>query len=423
MPLKNSEFGDWEIIQDDPYIRAQHQETGETVTLHEDGQMDAPAVSTGEANRVTVAPFSDYCSAGSGVVGDPWILDLDGLMQSLSGEWAIIFFPPGLYEVTGPVDVTQTVGPYFHENEGEWQNRPPALVGWAKERTELRLADGVDDDFFYVVQPATEVKIDGWRIENLYFNGNKDSQAPAASDGDRGGGNFIYAKQEDEPLSRLKLDNVSVRWFPGDAFAPDGKDNVARNRCFNTSRFHRLDVKYCDGQGIQLTRDAYVEGSNFGSNGKNGIITRGSSIEMQSVKVYNNGASGLNFTSDNNCARGVWAWDNGQNVSVPHIGGNSLGDNNCIYGAIIESTASDGTSQAFGFDGEDNDLWGYSFTGSDAGSVSFGSMGTRGTVNGVGLNSGDPNSTGDWNGNGREGVNVADTVNNSKYLYRGGSWY
>jgi hypothetical protein len=49
MPLKNSEFGDWEIIQDDPYIRAQHQKTGETVTLHEDGQMDAPAVSTDRA--------------------------------------------------------------------------------------------------------------------------------------------------------------------------------------------------------------------------------------------------------------------------------------------------------------------------------------------------------------------------------------
>lgn len=48
--------------------------------------------------------------------------------------------------------------------------------------------------------------------------------------------------------------------------------------------------------------------------------------------------------------------------------------------------------------------------------------GTRTTYNGVGRNSGDPNSTGDWNGNGREGVVVVDTSNSVVYHYRGGAW-
>lgn len=50
MPLKNTEFGQWEIIQDDPYIRAKNQKSGEIVTLHRDGTVESPAVSTERAN-------------------------------------------------------------------------------------------------------------------------------------------------------------------------------------------------------------------------------------------------------------------------------------------------------------------------------------------------------------------------------------
>lgn len=60
-----------------------------------------------------------------------------------------------------------------------------------------------------------------------------------------------------------------------------------------------------------------------------------------------------------------------------------------------------------------------------AGSFSEYSIGcseTRVLIDGWGENAGDPSSTGDWNGNGREGVSVVDTSNNTKYVYRGGSW-
>jgi hypothetical protein len=48
--------------------------------------------------------------------------------------------------------------------------------------------------------------------------------------------------------------------------------------------------------------------------------------------------------------------------------------------------------------------------------------GTRTVEDGLGFNSGDPSSTGDWNGNGYEGVFVRDTTNGDTYLYNNGSW-
>jgi hypothetical protein len=48
--------------------------------------------------------------------------------------------------------------------------------------------------------------------------------------------------------------------------------------------------------------------------------------------------------------------------------------------------------------------------------------GTRCTIDGLGYNGGDPSSTGDWNGNGQEGIMVRDTTNNSTYLYNDGVW-
>jgi len=48
--------------------------------------------------------------------------------------------------------------------------------------------------------------------------------------------------------------------------------------------------------------------------------------------------------------------------------------------------------------------------------------GTTTTLNGVGRNSGDPTSTGDWNGSGFEGLKVRDTTNNNTYLYNNGTY-
>ncbi len=48
--------------------------------------------------------------------------------------------------------------------------------------------------------------------------------------------------------------------------------------------------------------------------------------------------------------------------------------------------------------------------------------GTRTLANGVGENDGDPNSEGEWDGNGYEGATVVYTTNGDIYIYRDGSW-
>lgn len=47
---------------------------------------------------------------------------------------------------------------------------------------------------------------------------------------------------------------------------------------------------------------------------------------------------------------------------------------------------------------------------------------TRVLINGWGTNAGDPSVEGEWNAHGREGVQVYDTVNADRYLYRDGDW-
>jgi hypothetical protein len=49
--------------------------------------------------------------------------------------------------------------------------------------------------------------------------------------------------------------------------------------------------------------------------------------------------------------------------------------------------------------------------------------GPRNLFNGVGENSGEPSSTGDWNGNGFDGAIVRDTSNNQTYIFIRGSWH
>lgn len=49
--------------------------------------------------------------------------------------------------------------------------------------------------------------------------------------------------------------------------------------------------------------------------------------------------------------------------------------------------------------------------------------GKRALIDGWGVNKGDPNTTGDWTGNGVEGCGVVDSVNSAKYVYRNGKWF
>lgn len=57
MPLKRSTFGKWEVVESDPDIVAQHQETGEKVTITEGGGMKTSSLDTGDAKIGTGDPY------------------------------------------------------------------------------------------------------------------------------------------------------------------------------------------------------------------------------------------------------------------------------------------------------------------------------------------------------------------------------
>lgn len=57
-----------------------------------------------------------------------------------------------------------------------------------------------------------------------------------------------------------------------------------------------------------------------------------------------------------------------------------------------------------------------------AGNVNMSSGAVRCTLDGLGYNVGDPSSTGNWNGNGEEGMCVINTSTNTIYMYANGSW-
>lgn len=110
------------------------------------------------------------------------------------------------------------------------------------------------------------------------------------------------------------------------------------------------------------------------------------------------------------------------------------GDNNRVAGTVLASGYSSDTirvasganniiNQSAYSDGArvdsgatDNRLYG------DLNWSGMNNSGTRTTINDLGLNAGDPSSTGDWNGNGYEGVVVKDTTNGPTYKYVNGSW-
>ena len=73
-------------------------------------------------------------------------------------------------------------------------------------------------------------------------------------------------------------------------------------------------------------------------------------------------------------------------------------------------------------DTNDNIFENVEFSDGTSGRGNLSDDGARTLVNGVGQNAGDPASTGDWNGNGYEGVIVRDTTNSNTYIYNAGSW-
>ncbi|WP_256394123.1 hypothetical protein [Natronoarchaeum rubrum] len=167
---------------------------------------------------------------------------------------------------------------------------------------------------------------------------------------------------------------------------------IAVNLGYDTQQVGaNLDVDvYSAGAGIDITDWAAMSGR-----------IRANNCSGTGVSIAENVAN-----ADNNTLYVAAVGNGGDGVDVT-----GSATRNVLFGIAQANTNSD---LAIGSSPVDTVWWGR------AGSLNYG--GTRTLINGVGRNSGDPSSGGDWNGNGREGVKVYDTTNSTKYWYVNGSW-
>lgn len=122
----------------------------------------------------------------------------------------------------------------------------------------------------------------------------------------------------------------------------------------------------------------------------------------------------VTVSGKNNSIRGQIKGDinitGNENLIEGNVRGNVAisGDNNIFRGSFANGVGATNTTNTRVYD--PNLEW------SDI------NVGTRTTLNDVGRNSGDPRSTGQWNGNGYSGLVVEDVSNNDYYKYITGTW-
>lgn len=164
-----------------------------------------------------------------------------------------------------------------------------------------------------------------------------------------------------------------------------------------------------------------------GSRGDTGVILDGVTVEgsadatgkafaawvdranssVRDVTVRQPNRWGLGIAADNVTVEGGFFEDDGTAaVSARNVTGATIIDPVLASGSAIDVTA-DATNT------EIETRAGYSAV-TDSGTLTV--------VNGWGRNTGPPGSTGQWNGNGYEGVHVRDTLNGSNYVYIDGAW-
>ncbi len=92
------------------------------------------------------------------------------------------------------------------------------------------------------------------------------------------------------------------------------------------------------------------------------------------------------------------------------------------FNKFRDNHVTDGTGVISGTGSEAEIEWELSGNSADDGDDIDLQNPTRVLLNGWGTNAGDPSVEGEWNGHGREGVQVYDTANTDRYLYRDGNW-
>jgi len=192
--------------------------------------------------------------------------------------------------------------------------------------------------------------------------------------------------------------------------ARDARTHVDSNKILNPGQDDSIS------EGITITgarcdvSGNYVEGS----------PSQGIRVQAPFTKVVNNRATGsgndnITVETDSNLIASNWL----ENATARGVLLNDASDNLVTTNYFYNNSTAIQTVNPNN-DSKDNRLEKNQFAAN--GTKYDLSNSSRTVQNGIGLNDGDPSTTGDWNGNGFEGLLVRDITNDDTYLYNVGTW-
>jgi len=283
--------------------------------------------------------------------------------------------------------------------------------------TKLKLADGSDQNLILFDQ-WNGSDIVGATIKGLILDGNKSNNSSG------------HVIKKTSGAKSVHIHRVVAERAP--------QDNLNADNAYD-SYVHNSEFKFADGYGVNAT------GLDIG--GKcilSDNVTGGGNLidgTIENSQVNNNGDYGLktNFVTVDGCYiaqnenHGIY-----NPIQTTITGNRFTGNNPTSYqgdiailrsGNVVEDNQINAATEYgiylhSGSQVVDNIVDSNNIFNHNTAEVQVQDWNTN-LVNGIGHNSGDPSTTGDWNGNGREGVTVYDTSVGrpyTEYQYVDGAW-
>lgn len=358
--------------------------------------------------NLTVHNVAQYASSGDGTRSSPYIDGFNAALDDIrAGSPAVLYCPAGHYE-TVPVEMARGIRERTSISADFSTYTFPTIIGDGKWATNILLKNGQDDDLFKF-SPSADVGTDqntvGGGIVNATVSANKENNTA---------GSAVYFEPNTNAnfYTHLVFHNAFIR--NGADYALNDDDGKMQESHITSVTFNRSGTNVRGGSGhnrnhyaaskFNFARDTFGDGY--------GLDLQGSDNSFVGCEFRGNDQNGMVLRNDYNVFSGCTWVSNAVSTDTPQI------------------TATNGPNRITGsVDAEGNSTTAVNDMGSDnrfnliiTGVSTRYNEGTRTVVDGWGRNSGDPNSTGDWNGNGYEGAAVVDTTNSVKYVYRGGAW-
>ena len=404
-----------------------------------------------------------YGAVGDGVTDDTAAIQAAitaAQAAQVDDTGAIVFFPPGAYLVSSTLLVSKDGITFLGAGAGGDTSLPSASAGTGT----LITPTAAFANNTYVVsvgQQGANRPVSGFRMQGIRIG------EVAALVNTVGG---IYLK-----AYRSELADVCVDSMNGDGIHVRGRTS-GEGGVWNTyeTKFRNVHVSQCTQAGVRLaesTADMHftnvvLHGNQYGlyvsggtschylgchfysnSTGNLALIGAGSRSKWVGCKFENsgqhnvnidvtsNGATDLHFVGCNFNSGGYSASNTYDNFIVQRSSGSNTATGvvtGCTF-QWITTTENSGTSKPryhINLSSACASTWRVSGCKYDnnalTGEVNHAATAVRCTFNGVGQNEGDPSSTGDWFGNGEEGVLVRDRSaggSDGVWLYAEGAWF